>query len=87
MDNLPLILLAVACPLGMVLMMVLMGRGMMGMGKGEHHEEPARAIDDLPTDPDKRLAVLQAQRALLDAQISAAEQPSSTTSKPRRAGH
>ena len=73
MENLPFILLALACPIGMGLMMLLMGRGMMGMGKRGGHSEPAAdPSPEMPSDPEKRLAVLQAQRQLLDAQISAA---------------
>ncbi len=73
MENLPLILVALACPVGMGLMMLFMGRGMMGMGKGDKHEPKATLVEDLPADPEKHLAVLQAQRQLLDARIAAAE--------------
>ena len=83
MENLPLVLLALACPLGMVLMMLFMGRGMTGMFK-RGHSDNSPATADLPSDPEKRLAVLQAQRQLLDAQIgAAAQQPGSG----RTAGH
>ncbi len=72
MQYLPFVLLALACPLGMILMMRFMDRGMMGMGNGhDAHEATAELPSDLPTDPEKRLAVLQAQRQLLDAQIAA----------------
>ena len=72
MQHLPFILLALACPLAMILMMRFMDRGMMGMGNGhEAHEATGNAPSDLPADPEKRLAVLQAQRQLLDAQIAA----------------
>ena len=85
MENLPLILLVLACPVGMGLMMLFMGRGMMGMGKGgDAHGSPRSAPDDLPADVEKRLAVLQAQRQLLDAQIAAAEgTPDNATSDER----
>ncbi len=67
MQYLPFALIALACPVGMGLMMLFMGRGMMGMGKKDDvHSEFAE-----PDDPDKRLAVLQAQRALIDAQMAA----------------
>lgn len=72
MVYLPFVLLALACPIGMVVMMLLMGR-MMGMGKHEDARPEPVAGDALPADPEKRLAVLQAQRQLLDAQIAAAE--------------
>ena len=85
MGNLPFILIALACPVGMGLMMLLMGRGMMGMGKRRNHDEPADdASPEMPADPDKRLAILQAQRQLLDAQIGAlGEEATTTASDPR----
>jgi len=86
MENAPFILIALACPVGMVLMMVLMGRGMMGMGKGKHHEEAQAPLDTLPADPEKRLAVLQAQRQLLDTQIDAIDQHENRASKTQEAG-
>ena len=67
MQYLPFALLALACPVGMGLMMLFMGRGMMGMGK----KDDARSEFAESDDPDKRLAVLQAQRALIDAQMDA----------------
>lgn len=68
MENLPLILLALACPVGMGLMMLFMGKGMMGMGHGDKHEPEATSAPS--ADPEKQLALLQAQRQLLDAQIA-----------------
>lgn len=81
----PVYLIALACPIGMALMMYLMAKGMMGMG-GSKHEAPADTTEPLPSDPDKRMAVLQAQRQLLDAQIAAAEEtvaPTSMDESPR----
>ena len=68
MENLPFILLALACPLGMGLMMLFMGKGMMGMGHADK-QEPDTIVTP-SADPEKRLALLQAQRQLLDAQIA-----------------
>ena len=73
MESLPFILLALACPIGMGLMMLLMGKGMTGMG-GSKGDIAADIPESMPSDPDKRMAVLQAQRQLLDAQIAAAEE-------------
>lgn len=69
----PIYLVALACPIGMVLMMLLMGKGMMSMGRGDKHDVAPDAPDPVPADPEKRMALLQAQRQLLDAQIAAAE--------------
>ena len=70
MQYLPFALLALACPLGMGLMMLFMGRGMMGMGKKDdgHSETSVGAASGFvqSDDPGKRLAVLQAQRELID---------------------
>lgn len=86
MGNLPFILIALACPIGMGLMMLLMGRGMMGMGKGGDQAKPAAdPSPEMPADPEKRLAVLQAQRQLLDAQISAVAKDATPTRTPDRA--
>lgn len=70
MENLPLILLVLACPIGMGLMMLFMGKGMMGMGRGDRHDGAMDMSGSMPADPEKRIAVLQAQRQLLDAQIA-----------------
>lgn len=69
----PIYLVALACPVGMGLMMLLMGKGMMGMGRGDRHEPDAATPPS--ADPDKQIAVLQAQRQLLDAQIASMERP------------
>ncbi len=68
MENLPFILLALACPVGMGLMMLFMGKGMMGMGRGDKHGPEATSTPS--ADPEKQLALLHAQRQLLDAQIA-----------------
>ena len=81
----PLYLIALACPIGMGLMMFLMAKGMMGMG-GSKHDTATDTPEPVPSDPDKRIAVLQAQRQLLDAQIAAAENSDAprTADEPRR---
>ena len=71
MENLPLILVALACPIGMGLMMLFMGRGLMSMGRGAKQDAVPDIPGVTPDDPEKRLALLQAQRELLDAQIAA----------------
>lgn len=73
MEYLPFALIALACPVGMGLMMLFMGRGMMGMGGGDKHDAANDMSEPMPADPEKRMALLQAQRQLLDAQIAAAE--------------
>jgi hypothetical protein len=73
----PIYLVALACPVGMGLMMFFMGKGMMGMGKGGGTHDEMPATPNGSADPEKRLAVLQAQRALIDAQIGAAAAESS----------
>lgn len=73
MEYLPLILVALACPIGMGLMMLLMGRGMMGMSRRDKHDASQDSPEPMSADPEKRMALLQAQRQLLDAQIAAAE--------------
>jgi len=74
MEYLPVALIALACPIGMGLMMLFMGRGMMGMGRGDKRDTAAEMPSPTPTDPETRIALLQAQRELLDAQIAAAEE-------------
>lgn len=84
MENLPFILLALACPIGMGLMMLFMGKGMMGMGRGDKHEPDAAVAPS--ADPDKQIALLQAQRQLLDAQIASVERTSARESDASVAG-
>ena len=85
MDYVPFVLIALACPIGMGLMMLFMGKGMMGMGhRSETEANPARPGGDL----EKELAVLQAQRELIDGRITAREaefrkDPRPTTELPR----
>lgn len=67
----PIYLVALACPVGMGLMMFFMGKGMMGMGGGDKHE-PDKTVTP-SADPEKQLALLQAHRQLLDAQIASME--------------
>lgn len=81
MENLPFILLALACPVGMGLMMLFMGKGMMGMGRGRSHEMSGEQPSET-TDPDKQLALLHAQRELVEAQIAAAEKAQGTNEMP-----
>ena len=52
MDSLPFVLLALACPIGMCLMMALMGRGMMRMRRGASHNAPSATPPAPPADPD-----------------------------------
>lgn len=66
----PLYLLVLACPIGMGLMMLFMGKGMMGMGRGGKRDDAMELPASMAADPEKRLAVLQAQRQLLEAQIA-----------------
>ena len=73
MENLPIILLALACPIGMGLMMLFMGRGMMGMRRSRD-QAFAPPADGPPADPNEQLAVLLGERELVDAQIPAAGQ-------------
>ncbi len=63
MEQILLSLAVLACPLGMVLMMVLMGRGMLGGKKSADAGE--RPGDDLGT--------LRAESARLDARIAELE--------------
>lgn len=71
----PLFLLAVlACPIGMGLMMVFMGRGMMGgMKQKESHQ------DELGGSP---LAEMKAEQARLAEKIEALEGRSQSTTQP-----
>lgn len=80
MEYLPVALIALACPIGMGLMMLFMGKGMMGMGRS--HDKAQATPGDTPPDPDKQLALLEAQRQLLDAQIAAREQSGGGESQP-----
>lgn len=79
----PIYLVALACPIGMGLMMFLMSKGMMG---GSKHGAATDISEPRPADPDKQMAILQAQRQLLDAQIAAAEESAtpSTAGETRR---
>ena len=67
MDAALLALVALACPLGMVLMMVFMGRGMMGGRKGDSRPSPRsdQRADDLDA--------LRADKERLDERIAALE--------------
>ena len=86
MENLPLILVALACPIGMGLLMLFMGKSMVSMGHRDKRDPDTDVPDAMPVDPEKRMALLQAQRQLLDAQIAAAERPRAGRSSADEAG-
>ena len=65
MEQVLLTLAVLACPLGMVLMMVLMGRGMMGGKKGAGAGSGSGPGDDV--------GALKAESARLDARIAELE--------------
>jgi hypothetical protein len=67
MDAALLALVALACPLGMVLMMVFMGRGMMGARKGD--SRPSSRSDQRADDLD----ALRTEKERLDERIAALE--------------
>lgn len=69
MENPALVLAVFGWPVGMGLMMWFMGR-QMGMGKSRHENAESEPGD---SDPEKRLAVLQAERELVDAQLALLE--------------
>ncbi|MBF6600026.1 MAG: hypothetical protein IVW36_05915 [Dehalococcoidia bacterium] len=79
MPYLPLILAALACPVGMALIVLFMMRtGMLDLGHGD--EESRTACHDSPRhmapDAGKQLAILRAQR-----HVAAMEDPA-TTARP-----
>jgi cytochrome c-type biogenesis protein CcmH/NrfF len=54
MDNLLWLLPVLACPIAMVLMMVLMGKGMgMGRKSEEGEEESSRSAEELRTEQER----------------------------------
>ena len=59
-------LAALACPIGMGLMIWMMSKNM----RGQHSDSTTG--DQLPTNPDKRLAALRKQRQALEAEIAEA---------------
>lgn len=77
MENLIWLLPLLACPIGMVLMMVLMGKG-MGMGRKSDDAEPSHSVEEL-----------RAEQERLSAQIESLERDNGRREPPpreRRAG-
>jgi hypothetical protein len=70
MENLLWLLPLLACPIGMVLMMVLMGKG-MGMGRKSDEAEPSRSVEELRAEHER----LSAQIDSLERRDGRAEGP------------
>jgi hypothetical protein len=52
MDNLLWLIPLLACPVGMVLMMILMGKG-MGMSRKSDGNEPPRSVEELRSEQER----------------------------------
>ena len=83
MDNLLWLIPALACPLMMVAMMLMMGKGMGMIGRGKDDERSHEERGGRPT------AELRAERDKLDSEIARREgaEPGAGDARPSAARH